>query len=82
MLGDIFEAYCCTIFSRKIEFDFLSMVCIGGLPTVREKGTPQYFSSHTEFSVSMQSQALEVLRANALTNGASLDMYPFHGVEY
>jgi len=82
MSGDIFEAYCHVIFSARIEFDFVPMVRIGGQPTVREKRMPQWFSSHTAFSGSVQSQALEVLRASALASGASLDMRSSRVVDY
>jgi hypothetical protein len=82
MSGDVFEAYCHVIFSTRIEFDFVPMVRIGGQPTVREKRMPQWFSSHTGFSGSVQPQALEVLRASALASGASLDMYPSRVVDY
>jgi hypothetical protein len=79
MSGDVFEAYCHTIFSTRIEFDFVPMVRIGGQPMVRERKMPQWFSSHTDFS---ESQApLEVLRASALARGASLNMYPSRFVE-
>jgi hypothetical protein len=82
MSGDVFEAYCHVIFSTRIAFNFVPMVRIGGQPTVREKRMPQWFSSHTEFSGSMRSEALEVLRASALASGASLDMYPSRVVDY
>ncbi|KAF8345320.1 hypothetical protein F5887DRAFT_885268 [Amanita rubescens] len=83
MSGDVFEAYCHVILSTRRELNLVPMVRIGGQPTVREKRMPQWFSSHTEFSGSVpQSQALEVLRANALASGASLDMYPSRVVDY
>ena len=72
MSGNIFEAYCHTIFSSRIKFDFVLMVRIGGQPTFRDKKMHQYHSSHTEFSGTVQSQALEGLRVSALTSGASL----------
>jgi hypothetical protein len=80
--GNVFEAYCHVIFSTMIELEFVPMVRIGGQPTVREKRMPPWFSSHTEFSGSAQSQALEVLRARALASRASLDMYPSRVVDY
>ena len=60
------------------------MVRNGGQPTVREMRTVQWFSSHTEFSGSVQSQALEVLRVSSLASGASLDsdVYPSRVVDY
>jgi hypothetical protein len=80
MSGDVFEAYCHTIFSTRIEFHFVPMVRIGGQPMVREKRLPQWFSSHTDFS---ESQApLEVLRASALARKASLNIYPSRFVDY
>ena len=82
MSGDVFEAYCHVIFSTRIEFDFVPMVRIGGQPTTREKRMAQWFSSHTEFSGSVQSQELEVLRASTLACGASLDVYPSRVVDY
>ena len=84
MSGDVFEANCDIFFSTRIEFDFVPMVCNGGQPTVREKRTVQWFSSHTEFSRSVQSQALEVFRVSSLASGASLDsdVYPSRVVDY
>jgi hypothetical protein len=38
MAGDIFEAYCHVTFSRRIEFDFVPMVRIGGQPLQRIHG--------------------------------------------
>jgi hypothetical protein len=75
-----FEAYCHMIFSTRIEFDFVPMVRTDRQPTVREKRMAQWFSSDTEFSGSVQSQALE--RASTLASGASLDVYPSRVVNY
>ncbi|KAM6496569.1 hypothetical protein JOM56_007042 [Amanita muscaria] len=84
MSGDVFKAYCHVIFSTRIEFDFVPMVRIGGRPKARERKCTQWFSSHTEFRGSAQSNApeLEVLRASSLANGASLGMYPSRVVDY
>ena len=82
MSGDVFEAYCHVIFSERIELNFVPMVRIGGQPAVGEKRMPQWFSSHTEFSGSVQSQALEVLHTSSLASGASLDMHPSRVVDY
>ena len=78
MSGDVFESYCHIIlnFSTGIEFDFVPMVRIGGHPTVGEKRMAQWSSSHTEFSGSVQSQALEVLCASSLASGASPGVHP------
>ena len=78
MSGDVFESYCHIIlnFSTGIEFDFVPMVRIGGQPTVGEKRMAQWSSSHTEFSRSVQSQALEILCASSLASGASLGVHP------
>jgi Retrotransposon hot spot protein len=84
MAGEVFEAYCHLDFSTRIKFDFVPMVRIGGQPTtlLREKRMPQWFSSHTKFSGSALSQALEVLRPSALASVASLDVYPSRVVDY
>ena len=82
MSGDIFAAYCHVIFSTRIKFDFVPMVRIGGQPTAREMRMAKWFSSHTKFSGSVQSPALEVLRATTLASGASLDLSPSRVVEY
>ena len=41
----------------------------------------QWFSGHTEFSGSVQSKALETLRASTLASGTSLDVYPSRVVD-
>ena len=82
MSGDVFEAYCHLIFSTNIEFDFVPMVRIGGQPTVRDKEMPQWFSSHTKFSGSAQSQALEVLRVSASASRRFFHCAPSRVVEY
>jgi hypothetical protein len=82
MSGNVFEAYCHLTFSRRIGFDFVPMVRIGGQPTVREKKIPQWFSSHEEFIGSPQDRSLEALRLPALARRASLAIYPSRVVDY
>jgi hypothetical protein len=76
MAGDVFEVYCHVIFifSTTIELHFLPMVCVlGGQPKAKERVSPRWHSSHTEFKGSERSTVLEVLRAG---------MDPSHVIDY
>ena len=46
------------------------------------KRMAQWFSGHTEFRGSVQSKALETLRASTLASGTSLDVYPSRVVDW
>jgi hypothetical protein len=82
MFGEVFEAYCHSMFSAMVDFNFVPMVRIGGQPQTTGTKAPRWHSSHTEFMGPKDSATLNTLRVTALGQTASLTTRPLSVVNY
>jgi len=80
MSGKVFESYWHLVFSKKITFDFVPMVRMGGPTTDRRKTEIKWHSSHTEFP--KEFEALEAQRHVASSRTESLNIVPSRHEDY
>jgi hypothetical protein len=80
--GDIFEAYCHVIISKRIKFKFVPMVHTDDQMKTRAAREHQLHLSHTKFQESKESSVFEALCVEASVETVSLSIDPSHIVNY